>query len=216
MEFRWLHVPVFEATGSAVDPLAMDGQGLLCAAYTDEEYRRVRLRGSELAFQQAFGRWGVTKIWRDDLLPCPVYLRHVVLAAAGMDKTFFSGDYHSSIDSSSKQAAAAGSAEAAAMSSSTTIAAAAGEMECETWSIAAPLDGAAAGVGAGAAATVASPSSSSISALTLSLPCGVMLSSFLDGTFLGDRSTSVRSYLRANPRVMLQQPPESLKERYSG
>ena len=148
----------------------------------------MRLRGSDLAFQQAFGRWGVSKIWRDDLLPCPVYLRHVVLAAAGMDWTFFHNN-------SSKEAAAGSAEAAAASSSSTTIAAAAGEVECETWSISALLNDAAAA--AGAAATVASPSSSTTSALTLSFACGVMLSSFLDGTFFGERSTSVRSFLRS-------------------
>ena len=40
--------------------------------------------------------------------------------------------------------------------------------------------------------------------------------SFLDQTFLCDRTTSLRSYLELNPHVMTTLPPESLRERYSG
>jgi hypothetical protein len=39
---------------------------------------------------------------------------------------------------------------------------------------------------------------------------------FLDSTFLGDRKTTLRQYLKANPSLMEELPPESLKERYSG
>lgn len=40
--------------------------------------------------------------------------------------------------------------------------------------------------------------------------------SFLDDTFLVDRTTTIRAYLAANPHVMETLPPESLRERYSG
>ena len=40
--------------------------------------------------------------------------------------------------------------------------------------------------------------------------------SFLDDTFLVDRSTTIRTYLARHPEVMSEQPPESLRERYSG
>jgi hypothetical protein len=40
--------------------------------------------------------------------------------------------------------------------------------------------------------------------------------SFLDGTFLADRRTTVREYLAANPGIMEEQPPPSLIGRYSG
>ena len=48
----------------------------------------MRLRGDKEAYHQAFGRFGIEQIWRDDILPCRTYLRHVVLAAAGMDLAF--------------------------------------------------------------------------------------------------------------------------------
>jgi hypothetical protein len=43
-----------------------------------------------------------------------------------------------------------------------------------------------------------------------------VLDSFLDGTFLADRKTTIREYLLANPRVMDTLPPAHLVGRYSG
>jgi hypothetical protein len=43
-----------------------------------------------------------------------------------------------------------------------------------------------------------------------------MLNSFLDETYLADRVTTIRQYIEANPDVLTQEPPESLKERYNG
>ena len=40
--------------------------------------------------------------------------------------------------------------------------------------------------------------------------------SFLDDTFLADRATSVRAYLKANPDIMTELPPPSVARRYSG
>ena len=39
---------------------------------------------------------------------------------------------------------------------------------------------------------------------------------FLDHTFLGDRTTTIRQHLEADPTIMSELPPESLRERYSG
>jgi hypothetical protein len=39
--------------------------------------------------------------------------------------------------------------------------------------------------------------------------------SFLDETFLADQRTSLRQYLAENPNMMLSEPPEEFKERYS-
>lgn len=40
--------------------------------------------------------------------------------------------------------------------------------------------------------------------------------SFLDGTYLADRATTVRQHLAANPEIMQELPPPSLVGRYSG
>jgi hypothetical protein len=40
--------------------------------------------------------------------------------------------------------------------------------------------------------------------------------SFLDETFLCDRTTSVREHLQRTPQVMTTLPPEALRERYGG
>lgn len=64
----------------------------------------------------------------------------------------------------------------------------------------------------------------SLSVSLLVLPRSVLASeklsleaynSFLDETFLGDRRTTIRQYLAANPDIMDEQPPADLKYRYS-
>ena len=40
--------------------------------------------------------------------------------------------------------------------------------------------------------------------------------SFLDGTLLADRRTTVRQHLAANPSILTELPPPSLIGRYSG
>jgi len=54
---------------------------LVCAAWNDEDYKRERCNNSEEEFQKRYGRYGITKIWRNDILPCRIYLRHCILAA---------------------------------------------------------------------------------------------------------------------------------------
>jgi len=63
------------------------------------------------------------------------------------------------------------------------------------------------------------------------LPCSVYLrhcalaaerlgpvahASFLDETYLCDRTTTIREYLAQHPEVLSTEPPEPLKERYGG
>jgi len=111
LEFRWVTVPVYElhevwppssgtdSKGDSRPTIARDTEvahapsttritGILCAAYSDEEYKRDRLNNSEKKFHENFGRYGIEKIWRRDLLPCRLYLRHCVLAAGNLAKRF--------------------------------------------------------------------------------------------------------------------------------
>ncbi|KAL7543658.1 hypothetical protein ACHAXR_012952 [Thalassiosira sp. AJA248-18] len=45
---------------------------------------------------------------------------------------------------------------------------------------------------------------------------GMCYQSFLDETYLVDRETTIRDYLKQHPGVMEREPPESLRERYGG
>jgi hypothetical protein len=45
---------------------------------------------------------------------------------------------------------------------------------------------------------------------------GLCYNSFLDDTYLVDRKTTIRQYLKQFPSVMATEPPESLRERYGG
>jgi hypothetical protein len=86
LEFRWLAASV-RPVDTQGRPLlsATDGRprdGILCAAFaSDEEFMRERLGNSKAFFHDMFGRFGIKRLWRPDLLPCGVYLRHCVLAA---------------------------------------------------------------------------------------------------------------------------------------
>lgn len=42
------------------------------------------LAGSKEIYFHHYGRYNIDKIWRDDILPCRVYLRHCVLAAKNL------------------------------------------------------------------------------------------------------------------------------------
>ncbi|XP_073284092.1 uncharacterized protein [Primulina huaijiensis] len=78
-EFRFLAV-----TPETFNGLFYTSQAVLCARYSDEEYFINRCKGSEEIFFQRYGRYGIHKIWLDDILPCRVYLRHCVLAAKNL------------------------------------------------------------------------------------------------------------------------------------
>ncbi|KAJ0035555.1 hypothetical protein Pint_24445 [Pistacia integerrima] len=78
-EFRFL----------AVFPETLDGKpftnpAVLCARSSDEEFFQIRCKGSKEIYFQHYGRYNIDKIWRDDILPCRVYLRHCVLAAKNL------------------------------------------------------------------------------------------------------------------------------------
>ncbi|XP_072983262.1 uncharacterized protein [Typha latifolia] len=78
-EFRFLAVIPEELDGSP-----FPNPAVVCARYTDEEYFQVRCQGSKEIFFQNYGRYNIHKIWRDDILPCRIYLRHCVLAAKNL------------------------------------------------------------------------------------------------------------------------------------
>lgn len=126
LEFRFL----------AIFPETLDGKpfphpAVLCACYSDEEFFNIRCKGSEEIYYQFYGRYGIDKIWRDDILPCRAYLRHCILAAKNLGDEAYNN--------------------------------------------------------------------------------------FLDHTYLGDRSTSIREYLAsAGSGIMEEEPPEALKTRYGG
>jgi len=124
-EFRIVSVQVEKLNGEVENSKA-----LICAAWNDEDYKRERCNNSEEEFHKRYGRYGIQKIWRNDILPCRLYLRHCVLAAT-------------------KQ----------------------GEL---------------------------------------------VLNNFLDHTYLGNRKTTIREYLSKNPDILIEEPPEELKEKYSG
>nr|XP_043628457.1 uncharacterized protein LOC122599912 [Erigeron canadensis] len=83
-EFRFL----------AVQPETLDGHryatsAVLCARYSDEEYFQNRCKGKQEIYHERYGRFGIDKIWRDDVLPCRVYCRHCVLAAKNLGNTAY-------------------------------------------------------------------------------------------------------------------------------
>ncbi|KAL9257195.1 hypothetical protein AKJ16_DCAP05641 [Drosera capensis] len=131
-----LLVTVFEIQKTEIFPETLDGKpfpnpAVLCARYSDEEFFSVRCKGSDEVYYQLYGRYGIDKIWRDDILPCRAYLRHCVLAAKNLGDEAYNN--------------------------------------------------------------------------------------FLDHTYLGDRSTSIREYLTtAGSGIMEEEPPEALKTRYGG
>ncbi|KAI8004518.1 hypothetical protein LOK49_LG08G03270 [Camellia lanceoleosa] len=78
-EFRFL----------AVLPETLDGKlftspAVLCAHFSDKEYLQIRCKGSQEIYFQRYGQYNIHKIWRDDILPCRLYLRHCILAAKNL------------------------------------------------------------------------------------------------------------------------------------
>ncbi|CAL9225594.1 unnamed protein product [Arabidopsis halleri] len=79
LEFRFL----------AVVPETLEGKpytnsAVLCGRYSDEEFFQIRCKGNKDIYFQHYGRFNIEKIWRDDILPCRLYLRHCVLAAKNL------------------------------------------------------------------------------------------------------------------------------------
>lgn len=61
----------------------------MCASYTDDEYFRIRCKGNKEILYNRCGKYNIRKIWRDDVLPCRVYLKHCVLAAKSLGKSAY-------------------------------------------------------------------------------------------------------------------------------
>ncbi|KAK9204181.1 hypothetical protein WN943_014439 [Citrus x changshan-huyou] len=67
---------------------------VLCARSSDRSFSKLdakhtisllfMLAGSKEIYFHHYGRYNIDKIWRDDILPCRVYLRHCVLAAKNL------------------------------------------------------------------------------------------------------------------------------------
>lgn len=123
---------------------SMPKMGLICRRSTDEAF--ISFWGNA-HFENQYLKYGVKTIWNwrkeSGLLPCPIYLRHCVLASWNVG----------------------------------------GEKAC--WS-------------------------------DVDCAGGVCYNSFLDETYLIDRVTTVREYLKRNPDIMKFEPPESLRDRYGG
>ncbi|ESW10943.1 hypothetical protein PHAVU_009G251800 [Phaseolus vulgaris] len=84
VEFRFLAV-----LPETLDGNAFDFPAVLCARYSDEEFFNIRCKGNKEIYFQQYGRWNIDKIWRDDVLPCRIYLRHCVLAAKNLGETAY-------------------------------------------------------------------------------------------------------------------------------
>ena len=73
---------------SAVEVEGEAGLAIMCLAYTDARYRSERCKDAE-EYERRYGRHGVDRIWRSDILPCRTYLRHCVLAAQNLGPTAY-------------------------------------------------------------------------------------------------------------------------------
>ncbi|CAD7697545.1 unnamed protein product [Ostreobium quekettii] len=122
-EFRFVAVRPVTPEGVPEERMAV-----LCCRYTDKEYRERRCPPEE--FHRRYGQYGIDTIFRDDILPCRVYLRHCVMAAKGLHPRVFQN--------------------------------------------------------------------------------------FMDHSYLGDRTTTVRQHVEKHPSIMTTLPPPELEERYSG
>ncbi|KAG8502198.1 hypothetical protein CXB51_002101 [Gossypium anomalum] len=93
-EGETLIVTVFEIQKSEI-PAFMERElefrflAVLCTRYSDEEFFQIRCKGNKDIYFQHYGRYNIEKIWRDDILPCRVYLRHCVLAAKNLGDIAF-------------------------------------------------------------------------------------------------------------------------------
>jgi len=83
LEFRFLAVQP-EPLDAGSESGGVLRSAVLCARFSDEEFRRDRCRGSEAEYEARYGRFGIDRIWDDRLLPCRVYLRHCVLASRAL------------------------------------------------------------------------------------------------------------------------------------
>ncbi|XP_024544955.1 uncharacterized protein LOC9644560 [Selaginella moellendorffii] len=85
-EFRFLEVAVVNSSEENAIHLC---KAVICAKYSDEEYLSIRCQGNKDVFYERYGKHGIQQIWRDDILPCRLYLRHCVLAAKNLGQDAF-------------------------------------------------------------------------------------------------------------------------------
>jgi len=75
-----------------VNAMSLDGQdtwpATMCTEYSDEEYRKERFSNDE-EYHQEVGQFYEDKIWRDDIFPCRVYLKHCLTAAKSVSQEFY-------------------------------------------------------------------------------------------------------------------------------
>lgn len=71
--FQWVQVKAFQDNGDCV-------LGRMCSKSSDEHYRLNKCITEE-KYQHYVGQYYSGKIWRDDILPFPVYLNHCLNAA---------------------------------------------------------------------------------------------------------------------------------------
>ena len=83
-EFEIIPVPYVELKDGS------SAMGILCAASTDDEYLK---RWGQERFDEYYGQYGISTIWGwptdSGLRPCPIYLRHCVLAAKSFGQVCF-------------------------------------------------------------------------------------------------------------------------------
>ncbi|KAH9626444.1 hypothetical protein KSS87_004946 [Heliosperma pusillum] len=84
LEFRFLAVMPETLEGKA-----FTNPAVLCSRYSDEEFFNIRCKGSKEIYYQHYGRYNIDNIWRDDILPCRLYLRHCVLAAKNLGEVAY-------------------------------------------------------------------------------------------------------------------------------
>ncbi|EXC23289.1 hypothetical protein L484_005238 [Morus notabilis] len=162
LEFRFLAV-----LPETLDGKPFDNPSVICARYSDEKFFRIRCKGNKDVYFQLYGRYGIDKIWRDDILPCRAYLRHWLLNQH--PEPF----QHLTVESLSPYPV------------------------CR--------------------AKVLSINGTYGSALAAKNLSDEAYNNFLDHTFLGDRTTTIRQYLATTGSgIMEEEPPESLKTRYGG
>ena len=96
-EFKWTLLPYKDLSLSDLDPqshsnstAAVPPVGLICCAFTESEYRSTGRSTSAIGsvFESECIKYGIDRVWCDDLLPCRVYLRHCILASHNCDKRF--------------------------------------------------------------------------------------------------------------------------------
>ena len=78
-EYRFVAVQAEPLPGAPPFPTDVPDLGVVCARYSDAEYKATRCPPAE--FERRYGQYGIDRVWRDDVLPCRVYARHCVLAS---------------------------------------------------------------------------------------------------------------------------------------